>query len=72
MFAKISLESFVYEFTEILFFPNKKTREICDYYMIERIFPYSILTDTDSICLFFIFICKPESCAPNQYVEMFC
>ena len=65
MFAKISLESFVYEFTEILFFPNKKTREICDYYMIERIFPYSILTDTDSICLFFIFICKPESCAPN-------
>ena len=34
--------------------------------MIEIIFPYSILTDTDSICLFFIFICKPESCAPDS------
>ena len=34
--------------------------------MIERIFPYSILTDTDSICVFFIFICKPESCTPDS------
>ena len=34
--------------------------------MIEIIFQYSILTDTDSICLFFIFICKPESCAPDS------
>ena len=33
--------------------------------MIERIFPYSILIDTDSICIFFISICKLESCAPD-------
>lgn len=32
--------------------------------MIERIFPYLVLTDTDSICVFFIFICKPESSLP--------
>ena len=29
--------------------------------MIERISSYSMLTDTDSICLLFIFICKPEN-----------
>ena len=32
--------------------------------MIERIFPYLVLTDTDSICVFFILICKPESSLP--------
>ena len=34
--------------------------------MIERISPYSNLTDTDNICVFFIFICKPESCTPDS------
>ena len=34
--------------------------------MIERISPYSNLTGTDSICVFFIFICKPESCTPDS------
>ena len=33
--------------------------------MIKRIFPYSILTDTDIICVFFIFICRPESNLPD-------
>ena len=33
--------------------------------MIEQIFPYSVLTDTDSICVFFIFICRPESNLPD-------
>ena len=61
MFAKISLESFVNDLTETFFFPDKKTREIYNKYMVERVFPYSILTDTKSICVFFIFICKPES-----------
>ena len=61
MFAKISLESFTYELTETFFFRNRRTRKIYNKYMIERIFPYSVLTDTGSICVFFIFICKPES-----------
>ena len=34
--------------------------------MVERIFSYSIQTDTGSICIFFIFICKPESSAPDS------
>ena len=29
--------------------------------MIERIFPYSVLMDTESIYVFFNFICKFES-----------
>ena len=37
-----------------IFFPNQKARE-----MIESMFRYSVLTDTDSICIFIIFICKP-------------
>ena len=63
---KISLESFVYDLNETFFFPNAQTKAIYDYHMIERIFPYALLTDTDSICIFFIFICKPESCTPDS------
>ena len=29
--------------------------------MTERTFPFSVLTNTDGICIFYIFICKPES-----------
>ena len=61
MFSKIYRESFAYDLTETYFFPNKNTREIYNKYMNERVFPYSVLTDADSICVFFIFICKPES-----------
>ena len=48
-------------------FNTKKMKEIYNKYMVVRILPYSILTDTDSICVFFIFICKPE-----RSPEMFC
>ena len=66
MFANILLENFVYDLTEIFFFPNEWTNfEIYNYYMIVRVFPYSIITDTDSICIFLIFIRKLESCAPD-------
>ena len=34
--------------------------------MIERVFLYSVLKDTDSICFFFISICKPESNIPDE------
>ena len=66
MFAKVLLESFVYDLTETFSFPNARANEIYNYYMIERVFPSSTLTDTDSIYMFFIFICKPESCAPDS------
>ena len=52
IFAKLFLESFTYDFSETFFFPNWKAKEIYDKYMIKLIFPYSVLTDTDSICLF--------------------
>ena len=65
MFANVLIENFIYDLTEIFFFPNEWTKEIYNYYMIDRIFPYSIITDTDSICIFFIFIRKLDSCAPD-------
>ena len=34
--------------------------------MIESIFPYYVLMDTDSICIFFIFICKSSCNIPNE------
>ena len=61
MFGKLLLESFIYDFTVTFLFPGKKTEEIYGKYMIEWIFPYSVLTNTDSICIFFIFVCKSES-----------
>ena len=63
---KISLDSFAYDFTKTFFFSNKKTREIYNKYMIELVFPYSILTDSESTCVFFIFICKLESDLPDS------
>ena len=61
MLAKVSLKSFIYKFTETLFFPIKKTRQVYNKYMIKRVLPFEVLIDTDSICVFSIFICKPES-----------
>ena len=63
--AKLLLESFAYGFTERFFFLAKKTKEIYDKYMIEQIFCYLVLTDADSICVFFIFFCRPESNLPD-------
>ena len=66
IFSKISLKSFACDFTETFFFPNKKTRGIYNKYMVEQVFPYSVLTDTGSICAFFIFICKVKSDLPDS------
>ena len=35
--------------------------------MTGSVIPYSDLTDTDSICIFFIFICKPSCNVPNEH-----
>ena len=74
MFAKLSLKSFVYEFAKIFFFPSNKTKAIYNKYMTKRVFSYSVLTDTDSVCFFFILICKPESNTPDREVlfEVIC
>ena len=56
MFAKISLRSFVYDVLGTVYFPNKITREIYEKYSVEKILPYHVLTDTDTTCLFFVFV----------------
>ena len=61
MFAKLSLMSFVYEMQERFCFPDKKEREIYNKYLIEKIYMYHILTDTDSTSLQFLFISDPKS-----------
>ena len=66
MFAKISLISFIYDLIETLCFPNTKTKEIYEKYLVEFIYPYQILTDTDSTSMFFIFVCKRESSIPDK------
>ena len=48
IFAKLLLMSFMYKLVETFYFPNKKTIEIYNKYNIKRIFPYPVLTDTDS------------------------
>ena len=61
IFPKISLKSFIHDLTQTLYFLNNRTKEIFDKYIVDRIFPYQVLTDTDSMLLFIIFIWKPES-----------
>ena len=48
-----------------LFFSDKKTKESSGKYMIEQMFHYLVMTDTDSICVLFIFIYRPESNLPD-------
>ena len=66
MFAKLLLMGFNYEFIETFCFPDDKAKEFYETYKLELIFPYHVLTDTNSTCLFFIFVCKPECNAPDE------
>ena len=40
MLAKLSLMSCIYEILEIFCFPDKKVREIYDWYLIEKVYIY--------------------------------
>ena len=60
MFAKLSLQSFVYDVIDVFCFPDNEIQQIYDYYQIEKCFLYQNLTDTDSTSLFLNFICKLE------------
>ena len=61
MFAKLSLMSFIYEMLERFCFPNEKVKEIYNKYLIEKVYMYHVLTNTDSNCLQFLFISDPKS-----------
>ena len=66
MFTKLSLMSFIYEMLETFCFPDKKVLEIFKKHMIEKVYIYHVLTDTDSTCLKFLFVSDPSSNIPNS------
>ena len=66
MFTKLSLTSFVYELIETFYILDENVIMIYEKYMIEKIYPYHVLTDTDSTCLVFVFICKLENNIPDE------
>ena len=73
MIAKICLISFIHDQIETFIFLNKKTKEIYEKYMIDYIFSYHVLANTNSTCTFFIFVCKPESeIMAEKYREHLC
>ena len=53
--------SFIYVVAEAFSFPNEKVKKIDDKYLIEKVYIYHMLTDTDSTCLQFMFISDPKS-----------
>ena len=65
MFDKISIQSFTYDLTKIFFFPNKNMQEIYEKYLIEKVYLYSVLMDTDSVSSLFSF-CKPKCDLPDS------
>ena len=68
-FAKLSLKSFIYKLTKILFLPNTTVKEIYKKYKIERIIVYHILTDTDSTSLQFTILSDPSSDFPESKIR---
>ena len=71
--AKFSPISPICDLIETFIFLNKKIKEIYEKYMIDYIFSYHVLTDTDSTCTFFIFVCKSQSeVMVEKYRECLC
>ena len=66
IFTKLSLMSFIYDLIDTFYFPNLKTNMIYCSYGVERIFPYHILTDTDSTSILFHIICEAENSVPDN------
>ena len=65
MFAKLSLNSFIYSLVETLTYLTETVRQIYQKYQIEKILCYHILTDTDSTALQFAIISDPSSTYPE-------
>ena len=61
MFAKMSFISCIYNVLEAFCFLNEKTKAIYEKYMIKIIIPFHVLTNTNSTCMRFYFLCEPES-----------
>ena len=65
MFAKTSLQSFMYDITDVFYFPDDTVKTIYGKYQIKTCFLYQNLTDTDSTSLSFIFICN-HGCSVSE------
>ena len=65
MFAKTSLQSFVYDMIDVFCFLDQVVQEIYKNYSIEKKFLYQNLTSTNSTSLFSIFICN-LNCSVNE------
>ena len=61
MFGKLSLMSFIYELVETCGFPKEKVITIYDKYLVEKVYIYHVLTNTDSSCLQFMFVSNRKS-----------
>ena len=58
MFAKISLQGFIYDRIDVFCFPDETVQKIYEKYKIEKCFLYQNLADADGTSLFFVFICN--------------
>ena len=67
IFAKTSIISFVYDMIDVFCFPedSSKVQVIYDKHNIEKYLLYQHLTNTESISLFFVFICN-LNCQLNE------
>ena len=52
LFAKTSLQSFVYDIIDVFYFPDDTVKTIYEKYQIKTFFLCQNLTDTDSSSLF--------------------
>ena len=66
MFAKLSLMSFIYELIETFYFSDEVVKKIYEKYLIEKVYIYHVLTDTNSTCLKFIFTSSTNSNIPDK------
>ena len=53
MFVKLSLMSFIYELVETFYFPDETVKKIYEKYLIEKLYIYHVLTDTDMFKIYF-------------------
>ena len=60
MFAKLSLMSFIYQLAKIFYFSDETVKKICEKYLVEKVYIYHVLTDTNSTCLKFIFVSSTD------------
>ena len=65
MFAKLSLQTFIYMITVTFCFPKENIAEIYRKYIMEKVATFHVLTDTDIGSLKFVFFSDPNSDIPQ-------